>query len=188
MLFTNVLRALPAALLFTGTQATPLGDLENRQATLDAFIKAQTTVSVNGILANIGGGGSKAPGVSAGIVVASPSRTDPDCECPYMYEHFHLTDIAKTGTPGHVMLLLHTRHSLNASSLATHPCVKRSMTTSQLRPTFRLSRTRLEAQTLVVSESPSSMLTAPPSQALGAALSVMDLLFVLRPSPSTQTG
>lgn len=85
MLFTNVLRALPAALLFTGTQATPLGDLESRQTTIDAFIKAQTTVSVNGILANIGGGGSKAPGVSAGIVVASPSRTDPDCECPYMY-------------------------------------------------------------------------------------------------------
>lgn len=85
MLFTNVLHALPATLLFTGTQATPLGDLESRQTTIDAFIKAQTTVSVNGILANIGGGGSKAPGVSAGIVVASPSRTNPDCECPYMY-------------------------------------------------------------------------------------------------------
>lgn len=80
MLFTSVLRALPAALLFTGTQGTPLGDLESRQTTIDAFIKAQTTVSVNGVLANIGGG-SKAPGVPAGIVVASPSRTDPDCKC-----------------------------------------------------------------------------------------------------------
>ncbi|KAF2999293.1 hypothetical protein E8E13_004409 [Curvularia kusanoi] len=78
MLFTNVLRALPAALLFTGSQGTPLGDLESRQTTIDAFIKAQTTVSINGILANIGGGGSKAPGVSAGIVIASPSRTNPD--------------------------------------------------------------------------------------------------------------
>lgn len=80
MLFTSVLRALPAALLFTGTQGTPLGDLESRQSTIDAFIKAQTTVSINGVLANIGGGGNKAPGVSAGIVVASPSRSNPDCK------------------------------------------------------------------------------------------------------------
>lgn len=79
MLFTSVLRALPAALLFSGTQATPL-DLESRQASIDAFITAQTTVSINGVLANIGGG-SKAPGVPAGIVVASPSRSNPDCKC-----------------------------------------------------------------------------------------------------------
>lgn len=78
MLFTSILRALPAALLFSGTQATPLGDLESRQTTIDTFITAQTTVSINGVLANIGGG-SKAPGVPAGIVVASPSRSNPDC-------------------------------------------------------------------------------------------------------------
>lgn len=80
MMFTSILRALPAALLFTGAQSTPLGQLESRQATIDAFIQSQTTVSINGVLANIGGGGSKAPGVSAGIVVASPSRSNPDCE------------------------------------------------------------------------------------------------------------
>jgi len=80
MLFTSILRALPAALLFTGAQASPLGDLESRQATIDAFIQSQTTVSINGVLANIGGGGNKAPGVPAGILVASPSRTNPDCE------------------------------------------------------------------------------------------------------------
>ncbi|KAH6622192.1 glucoamylase/glucan 1,4-alpha-glucosidase-like protein [Boeremia exigua] len=75
MLFTSVLRALPAALLLSGSQATPL---EGRQTTIDAFIKSQSTVSINGVLANIGGGGSKAPGVPVGIVVASPSRTNPD--------------------------------------------------------------------------------------------------------------
>lgn len=80
MLFTSILRALPAALLFSGAQSTPLGDLESRQTTVDAFITAQTTVSINGVLANIGGGGSKAPGVSAGIVIASPSRSNPDCK------------------------------------------------------------------------------------------------------------
>lgn len=80
MLFTSFLRALPAALLFSGTQASPLVDLESRQTTIDAFIQAQTTISINGVLANIGGGGSKAPGVPAGIVVASPSRSNPDCK------------------------------------------------------------------------------------------------------------
>lgn len=80
MLFALILQTLSAALLFTGTQGTPLGDLESRQTTIDAFIKAQTTISINGVLANIGGGGSKAPGVPAGIVVASPSRSNPDCK------------------------------------------------------------------------------------------------------------
>jgi glucoamylase len=80
MLFTSIFGALPVALLFSGAQATPLGDLESRQTTIDAFINAQTSVSINGVLANIGGGGSKAPGVPAGIVVASPSRSNPDCK------------------------------------------------------------------------------------------------------------
>lgn len=80
MLFTSILRALPAALLLSSAQGTPLGDLESRQTTIDAFITAQKTVSINGVLANIGGGGGKAPGVPAGIVVASPSRSSPDCE------------------------------------------------------------------------------------------------------------
>lgn len=55
------------------------------------------------------------------------------------------------------MLLSHTRHLLSASSLATHPFVRRSMTMSQLRPTFRLSPTPPEAQTLVVLESQNLM-------------------------------
>lgn len=80
MSFASILRALPAALLLFGAQSTPLGDLESRQTTIDTFITAETNVSINGVLANIGGGGSKAPGVSAGIVVASPSRSDPDCK------------------------------------------------------------------------------------------------------------
>lgn len=80
MLFTSILRVLPAVVLYSGAQAKPLGDLESRQTSIDAFITAQKTISINGVLANIGGGGSKAPGVPAGIVVASPSRSNPDCK------------------------------------------------------------------------------------------------------------
>lgn len=108
MLFTSILRALPAALLFSGTQATPL-ELESRQASIDAFITAQTTVSINGVLANIGGG-SKAPGVPAGIVVASPSRSDPDCKCGIRTVELFMTDRCQTGILGHVMPLSPTRH------------------------------------------------------------------------------
>lgn len=80
MLFTSVIRALPAVLLACGAQGSPVGDLESRQATIDAYITTQAGVSINGVLANIGGGGNKAPGVPVGIVVASPSRSNPDCK------------------------------------------------------------------------------------------------------------
>jgi glucoamylase len=81
MLFTSVLRALPATLLLVGAQGSPLTSNERRQTSLEQYLKAQADVSIKGILANIGPDGSKAQGASAGIVVASPSRTDPDCEC-----------------------------------------------------------------------------------------------------------
>lgn len=70
----------PVALLLSGTQATPTVNHQKRQSSLDTFIKAQADISIKGVLANIGTDGSKAKGVPAGIVVASPSRTNPDCK------------------------------------------------------------------------------------------------------------
>jgi glucoamylase len=104
MLFTSILRVLPAALLLGGVQSTPV-DQEKRQTSIDSFVKSQIAVSIKGVLANIGTDGSKAQGASAGIVVASPSRTNPDC----IYIMIHLayvdTDTPQTGTPGHEMPL-----------------------------------------------------------------------------------
>jgi len=82
MLFTSVLRALPAALLLVGAQASPVpqNDGGSQQTALDTFIKAQTDVSINGVFANMGPDGSKAQGAAAGVLIASPSRSDPDCE------------------------------------------------------------------------------------------------------------
>lgn len=48
--------------------------------TIDNYFTSQSPVSIQGILNNIGPDGSKAPGASAGIVVASPSTVDPNCE------------------------------------------------------------------------------------------------------------
>ncbi|KAK7183443.1 hypothetical protein DPSP01_010550 [Paraphaeosphaeria sporulosa] len=75
MLFTSVIRALPASLLFTGAHGTPL---EPRQTSVDTFVTSQRSVSIQGVLSNIGADGSKAQGAAAGIVVASPSKSNPD--------------------------------------------------------------------------------------------------------------
>ena len=51
---------------------------------LDAFIEKQSKISIAGVLANIGPDGEEAQGAAPGVVVASPSRQDPDCKllCP----------------------------------------------------------------------------------------------------------
>ncbi|KAF2835713.1 carbohydrate-binding module family 20 protein [Patellaria atrata CBS 101060] len=64
-------------LCISTVSANPVSRLENR-ADLEAFIDRQSDISIKGVLANIGPDGSKAPGVPAGVVVASPSRVDPD--------------------------------------------------------------------------------------------------------------
>jgi hypothetical protein len=81
MHLTHIFRALSAACLLESALSTPL-EHTKRQASIDDFIQSQVTVSINGVLANIGPDGTKAPGASAGIVIASPSRSDPDCEPP----------------------------------------------------------------------------------------------------------
>lgn len=81
MLLTSLFRALPAALLLLGAQGTPVNEHSRpRQTSIDTFIRAQADISINGVLANIGPNGSKAQGVPAGILVASPSRSNPDCK------------------------------------------------------------------------------------------------------------
>ncbi len=50
-----------------------------RQTSLDAWLTAQEPIALKGVLANIGSGGSKASGAADGIIVASPSKSDPDC-------------------------------------------------------------------------------------------------------------
>lgn len=46
---------------------------------LEDFIARQSEISIAGVLANIGPDGSEVVGIPAGVVVASPSRSDPDC-------------------------------------------------------------------------------------------------------------
>lgn len=53
-----------------------------RQSGLDGFIQSESSIALQGILNNIGANGSAVPGASAGVVVASPSKSNPDCQYP----------------------------------------------------------------------------------------------------------
>lgn len=47
----------------------------------DDWLTSQSAHASQAILDNIGADGIRVPGASEGIVVASPSRSDPDCAC-----------------------------------------------------------------------------------------------------------
>lgn len=56
-----------------------------RQDTLESWIASESAVAYTNILENIGSDGTDASGASSGIVIASPSKSDPDCKsCPQL--------------------------------------------------------------------------------------------------------
>lgn len=57
----------------------PASEALYRRAALDDWITNQTANSVAGLLANIGSTGAKSYGAAQGLVLASPSTTNPDC-------------------------------------------------------------------------------------------------------------
>ena len=59
--------------------AVPAATLKRRQDTVDGFIATESPIAVAGVLANIGDDGSKVAGAAPGAVIASPSKSDPDC-------------------------------------------------------------------------------------------------------------
>lgn len=60
--------------------ALPAQDVLEPRATgsLGSWLAAESPIALQGILANIGANGAKVAGVSTGVVVASPSKTNPD--------------------------------------------------------------------------------------------------------------
>lgn len=77
---------------------------------IGAFAAEQAKISIEGVLANIGPDGAKAQGASPGVVVASPSRADPDCKSRSQTHPPGILApsnnfIPKIGTPGRETLL-----------------------------------------------------------------------------------
>lgn len=48
---------------------------------VDSFIQNETPIAWQNLLCNIGPNGCRAQGAAAGVVVASPSKANPDCKC-----------------------------------------------------------------------------------------------------------
>lgn len=64
-----------------------------KRADIDAFITTQEPIALEGVLCNIGANGCEASDAPPGIVVASPSRSNPDCEpikCPCKYSQLQI--------------------------------------------------------------------------------------------------
>jgi hypothetical protein len=72
---------LTFALLAPGALASALHPAR-RQSSLSSYIKSESSIAFQGVLDNIGADGSKVSGASSGVVVASPSKVNPDCEFP----------------------------------------------------------------------------------------------------------
>ena len=51
-----------------------------KRAAIDIFIATESPIALQGVLNNIGANGAKVSGAASGIVVASPSKSNPDCE------------------------------------------------------------------------------------------------------------
>ena len=69
-LFITACFALPAESQQVRARAT---------GSLSSFIASESPIALQGILNNLGPSGSLAPGAAPGILVASPSTTNPNC-------------------------------------------------------------------------------------------------------------
>ena len=52
----------------------------HKRSSIDDFAANEEPVALAGLLCNIGSNGCEARGVPSGVVLASPSRSDPDCK------------------------------------------------------------------------------------------------------------
>lgn len=75
-MLNQIIYGLAAVSLWQGQAAAS----PSQGSSLDRFITKEADVAIKGVLANIGADGKRAKGAAPGAVVASPSRTDPDCK------------------------------------------------------------------------------------------------------------
>ncbi|KAJ4135994.1 hypothetical protein NW768_003602 [Fusarium equiseti] len=52
--------------------------LQERQSSLDSFVKSESSIAIEQLLCNIGSDGCNSQGVASGVVIASPDTEDPD--------------------------------------------------------------------------------------------------------------
>lgn len=84
-----LLRGVWLLSLLWAVLAEPQSPLQTPRATgsLEAWIATESPYALQALLDNIGADGAKVKGAAAGIVVASPSKNEPDC-MPKAITHF----------------------------------------------------------------------------------------------------
>ena len=87
MRFLSQLHVLAAlAVLFPTALGLPEAGRARRDAqqllkrSADSFLATESPIALQNLLCNIGASGCRASGASSGIVVASPDKSNPDCE------------------------------------------------------------------------------------------------------------
>ena len=86
MLFLPLLTRVTATVRFIAQPPSvdylPFHDSEEYATnSLENFIASEVPVALQAILNNTGPRGAMASGVEAGLVIASPSKMNPDCQC-----------------------------------------------------------------------------------------------------------
>lgn len=92
---------------------------ERAAGSLDNFIASERPRALEGVLENIGAGGSKVSGAGPGVVVASPSKEDPNCtslNCSLSSPTTHCVSISLYTRKG----IVHHTNFHNDISLVAH--------------------------------------------------------------------
>ncbi|KAG9119052.1 hypothetical protein FRC07_006118 [Ceratobasidium sp. 392] len=72
------MRVLATALTFATAALALVPGLDRRQSSIDSYIATEAPIAKAGLLANVGADGSKDQGAKSGVVIASPSKSNPD--------------------------------------------------------------------------------------------------------------
>lgn len=86
-----MLLSVSRSLVFSGLALSigvraAVGDAWPQNVDVDAFVSSERAIALQGALNNIGPDGSEVPGASAGLVVASPSKANPNCKSSVIKE------------------------------------------------------------------------------------------------------
>lgn len=76
----SVKKVLLFAAWLTSVISSPIQHDRRATGSLDSWLTSESPVAQEGVLNNIGAKGVKVPGASAGVVVASPSKVNPNCK------------------------------------------------------------------------------------------------------------
>ncbi|KAF8604159.1 glucoamylase [Ceratobasidium sp. AG-I] len=72
------MRIIATALTLATAALALVPSFDRRQSSIDSYITTETPIAKAGLLANVGADGSKDQGAKSGVVIASPSKTNPD--------------------------------------------------------------------------------------------------------------